>query len=132
MVSDHDQRGARGLLEVKKQRGESFGVFLVESASGFIGEDEARLIDEGSHDSNALTLAAGELRRLPSHAVLQTHLREQVLRTLARIGGRLREGERGQKNVFEYTALRHEVVKLEDEADLPAAHCGELLRGAFR
>ena len=132
MMGDHHQGGAGGLLEVEEQAGEGFGVFLIERTGGFIGEDEARLIDKGTHNGDALSFAAGELGGFPGQAILQTDLCEQLLGTLAGIGGRLRQGEGGQEDVFEDAALRHEVMKLEDEANLPAADRREMQRGALR
>src|SRR6185436_18319595 len=64
LVCDHGKRRASGADHVHQQVKHMAPSAVVEVARRFVGEDEARLVDQRARDSHALTLAAGEARRL--------------------------------------------------------------------
>ena len=59
IVSYDDQSGVLLFDQLKQQFHDRLGVFRVEIARGFIGEEDIGLIDDGAGDGNALLFAAG-------------------------------------------------------------------------
>src|SRR5258706_10294508 len=57
----------------------------VEIARGFVGEDDARTIDERTSDRDALALAPRQLIGPVSHAVAQPHALERLARAVAAV-----------------------------------------------
>ena len=93
----------------------------VEVAGRLVGEDERRLGDERAGDRDALLLAARQLGRLVVEPVAEAEPLER---------GRARRGalapadalvEQRRRDVVERRRPRQQVVRLEDEADRPAA-----------
>ena len=60
IVSNHED-GVAGTVELAKELEDDGFVGFVEIAGGLVGEDELRLIDEGTGNGHTLLLAAGEL-----------------------------------------------------------------------
>ena len=85
----------------------------VERTGGLVGEEELRPFGEGAGDGHALLLAAGHLGREMVRTVGEAHQFEG--------GGRVERmrGEFGRHlDVLISGQRRHQVVELEDEADL--------------
>ena len=80
-----------------------------------------RVVDDGARDGDALLLTARELARVVVHAVLEADHAQRRLRALLALGReQLGEQER-QLDVLERGEHRHQVVRLEDEADVSAS-----------
>ena len=97
---------------------------LVEVARRFVGEQDARPVDEGARDRDALALAAREFRRPVTEPVTESAGLEEPGRRVAdrRPPRRPREpsdaDHRGQHRVLEDRQLGQQVVELEHEADV--------------
>ena len=91
---------------------------LVKIASGLVGQDDLRLIDQRPRDSHALLLAAGELRRKMCQAVTHADAAQSLLRLLF-----MRDAVEilGEHDVFERVEIGNEVKLLEDETDFFSA-----------
>src|SRR5262249_19194209 len=70
LMGDHDD-GDAVTVQVLEQGHDLHAGPRVESASGLVGQDEHRLIDERAGDGDTLLLAAGELRRVMMLAIRQ-------------------------------------------------------------
>ena len=97
----------------------------VEVAGRLVGEDDLRPAGQRTGDGDTLLLATGQLRRSVLDAVAETDGVDDEVEPLL-VG--LAAGERQrQRDVLERGQRRHEVERLEDEADAVAAQLGELL-----
>jgi hypothetical protein len=88
LVSDEDEADAGGLLKLNQQGGQALGIGLIQRARGLIGQDQARLIDERTHDSDALPFPPRKLGWTPGKPVLEADAVQQSLGAVAR--GRIR------------------------------------------
>ena len=89
-------------------------VLGVQVAGWLIGQDQFRLIDQGSGDGDPLLLAAGELGRPMVKAITQAHADQRL--------GRFRFVSHavevlGQHHVFQSRKIEDQVKLLEDDAD---------------
>ena len=97
----------------------------VEVAGRLVGEDDLRAARQRAGDGDALLLAAGELGRAVLEPVAEADGVDDVVEPLL-VG--LASGERQREcDVLDRVQGRNQVVRLEDEADLVAAHLRELL-----
>ena len=99
----------------------------VEVAGRFVGHQDRRAADERARDGGALLLAARQLARPVVQAVLEPDEREALDRARAALGGGDALVEQRDLDVLGDRQLGDEVEGLEDEADLLAAHAGELV-----
>ena len=135
VVGDHED----GLVELATGFAEHLkdgvGVFGVEVAGGFVGEDDGGTVDEGAGDGDSLLLAAGELVGAVVESALDAeHVGEVIQEGLVEFspGGRAESGDVvGDFNVAHGREGGEKVEALEDEADLGAAHSGALGVGEF-
>ena len=108
----------------------------IEVAGGFVGDDEARVVDHGAGDGRALHLAAGELVRPLPRLFGEADQRQRASdrrRHEPRRGARHLEGE---GHVLIDRLARQQAEVLEDDADLAtqaghlaAAHAAKVLAG---
>lgn len=126
-VGDDDEGGALLAVEVEEQGSERVGGGAVERASGFVGEEELGLVDERTDDGAPLALAAGELAGAVVYPLAEADAGEELLGAVHRLcaAGGVTGCERGDKNILQHGALRQQVVRLEDEANLSVAGRGE-------
>ena len=82
-MRNHDDSQPFALVQVAEQLDDANTGFGVEVAGWLVGEQDARLIDEGASDGGALHLSAGQLARPMPRAMPQAHAIEQFFRTLA-------------------------------------------------
>ena len=113
------------------------GGVAVEVSGRFVGEDDRGLTDKGPGNADPLLLAAGHLGGPVLHPALEPDPDEHLFRRfLPLLFGDPLKGE-GHRDVFQRRVLGHQVVGLEDKADvLPPedrqllfAHAGDLFPG---
>ena len=97
-------------------------VHVVEIASGLVGEQERRIVEDGAAERDALLLAAGELRRdsAPARAARPNALQQLAGAPAARVVDAA-DVARREQHVVERGERRREQERLEDEADVAAA-----------
>ena len=78
VVGDQHQGGARLLVQLEQQVGDRGAGVGVEVARRLVGEEDARPMDEGPRQSDALLLAAGKLDRVMAEAVAEADAVEQL------------------------------------------------------
>ena len=123
-MGDHDD-GLAELVDRTAQQAEDLATGArVEVARRLVGEQHHRPCDERPGDGDALLLSARELRGPVVEAVAQAHAIDQRSE-LAAVDRTPGDGER-QREVLGGAQHRQQVERLEDEADLVAAQCGEL------
>src|SRR5438128_12594499 len=69
----HERDGPSFLAELAEQLQDDFARVRVEVASGFVGENQSRLVDQRARDGGALLLASGKLHRPMPGAVVHLH-----------------------------------------------------------
>ncbi len=104
--------------------------FRVKVSCRFIREEDLRFEDERPGDGHPLLFPAGELPGFVGDPVAQPHLAEDRLRLPFRLRFRDPPDQGGHHGVFQGAEFGQEVVKLEDEADLPVPEGGKLLSPA--
>ena len=103
---------------------------MIKCSGGFVGEDEAGLIDQCTHHGDPLAFAAGELGWAVGEPVAKPDTIEQLFRALDCAGRRLTVFcERRHEHVFQNRALREQVVRLKNEADFLVSDRGQVLLG---
>ena len=106
-------------------RGTVPGPRIQSGSPGFrrlIGEYQGRLGDEGPGDADALLLAAGELRRLVGQSIAETEPLQGGLRPAETLLAANALVHQWRGHVVQCRRPGQKVVRLEDEADRPAAH----------
>ena len=126
VVGDDHQRGPRLVHAVEEVEDLAAGGG-VEVAGGLVGQEQARLHDRGAGQGHPLALAAGELVRPVVDAVREAHRRQRGLDPLPPLAARQAGEDHGQLHVLGRGQARHEVERLEDEADEMAADLRQLL-----
>ena len=115
VMGDHDDEAVFGHLFQKVHdlhRG-----LRVEGAGGLVGQDNVRVVDEGTGNGDTLHLSAGKLVRLLVGLVPEADFLQRLFRAgLPFRGGHVRDGQR-QFDVGKHALMRDEVVVLEHEPD---------------
>src|SRR6056297_772730 len=127
VVGDHHDRLAEAVDRITQEGQDLAAGAAVEIAGRFVPEDDVRLAHQGSCDGHPLLLTAGEFGRPVAETTAQAdggdHLVEP--RTVGLLAGEIEREE----DVLCCGQGRHQVERLEDEADLLAAQAGELAVG---
>src|ERR1700730_14337520 len=71
IVRDHDDRLFEFFVQTLQQIERLLRVARIEVTGGFVGDDDARVGDDGAGDGHALLLTAGELPREVKLAVVE-------------------------------------------------------------
>ena len=123
---EHD--GLSALLEAAEGLHHELSRRGVEVARGLVGEDDCRVVDEGARDGDALHLASGELIGAVEEVLLGKSHRAQGLpgQKLALARRDVGVDER-EHHVSEHRGARHEVERLEHEAQARRAHVGQVV-----
>ncbi len=127
-VGDHHQGDGLLAVQFDQELAEVQGRSVVQSASGFIGQQEFGLVNQSPNHGHALAFAPGEL----AGAMRQTGRKADAIQELARavlgaIGrGGFAKGQGRKQNIFKDRALSKEVMGLKDKADTLIAHGCEL------
>ena len=119
VVGDEDEGGVGFRCKGADEFEGLLGVFGVEGAGGFVGEDELGAVGEGAGDGDALLLADGQFSGFVGDAVVQADAFEEVVGPLF-VGVAAGEGH-SHEDVFHGGEAGEEVVGLEDVADVLAA-----------
>ncbi len=112
-------------MQLAQDRDHLLAAAAVERARGLVGQDHLAAVHQRARDAHALLLAARELARPVVAAVVQAQAREQLPRPrLARraVGARV---HRRHLDVAGGRQVLHEVVALEDEAEVLAPQLGQ-------
>lgn len=97
----------------------------VEVASGFVGQQDRGLMDEGAGEGGALHLAAGELMRAVVGAIGESDGGEEFAGSLPAEGIGPAGEQEGEEDVFLDGQRGEEVKELEHKTDLEASKGGE-------
>src|SRR5882672_7759994 len=116
-VVRHHQDGVASVVQFAKNLDDDCFVGFVEIASGLVGENDLRLINQRARDGHALLLAAGELRGEMRQAVAKAYALQRFFSLLF---------------VGDAMEIRHEVELLEDEADFLRAVTHQPVFAEFR
>src|SRR5690606_17385928 len=81
-----------------------------------------RLVDQRPGDGDTLTLAAGQLRRLVTGTLGQTHPLEHGHTPLTRLADGSRADQQRHAYVLQRGELRQQMMELVDETQLAVAH----------
>ena len=92
----------------------------VEVRGRFVGEDQRRIERDRAGDGNALLLSTAQVARPVFHPLVQVHPLEQFLGALARGPARHAGLAHRHHHVLDGGEARHQVERLEDDADLVA------------
>src|SRR5690606_35943155 len=115
VVRDQERRRVHRLVDVLERLEHPYARRAVERAGRLVAEQDRRTLRDRARDRDALLLAARELRREMIEAVLEPDERERLLwrnRIVRDLGD--------ERDVLPRGEARHEVVELENEADVPA------------
>ena len=125
IVGDENQGRLAAALQAEQQIDHLLAGLAVEVAGRLVGEDDLRAGAQRAGDGDALLLAAGELRREVVGAMGQAHLGEHGAGRLEGVGlaGELQR----QGHVLQRRHGRHQMERLEDDADVAAADDGKLV-----
>ena len=99
----------------------------VQSAGGFVGEDDRRVAHQSPCDGNALLLAAGKLVWQVLELVAQTHLFQHIPGQLVALGAGDVGVDQRHLHVFQKVQPGQKVILLEDEAQHLVAHIRQLI-----
>ena len=117
----HHQYGGAPVLSRFVEDGQhDFDRFGIEIPRRLVSQQDGRVVCERTRDRDALTLSAGEGRRIAANALAQPDLDEQLARTPFPVGARPHPQHR-DLNVLDRAQRRDEVVELEDERNGPRA-----------
>jgi hypothetical protein len=122
VVGGHDEGDALGSDDFEEEIEDDGAGFFVERAGGFVGEEDGWAVHEGSAESGALALAAGELLDVGVEAMGEAGALGEMMQAVTGGGARDAGGDGGDEAVFFEGEVGDEVVKLEDEADFVAEH----------
>ena len=130
------RRNHESRLPFSANRAEQFNNFLagmrVEIARWFVGQNQLRLIDEGTSDGNPLLFAAGKLVRLVLHALFEANAGEKFASACFGLS-RWRAGHpRRETDVFERVEFGQKIIGLKDIANLAIADSRQFAAGEFR
>ena len=78
VVCNDDDRGIAYTCGVMQQGDHALAVVAVECAGGFVGEQQRRVLHQGTCDRHALFLTTGKLERAQSSARREIHLRQRL------------------------------------------------------
>ena len=131
IVRGHDQRGLLFSAQLAKQIDDFLPGVGIEVAGGFIGKDDAGVIDECASDSGALLLTSAELTGAMPGTVGEIHSLKSCESTLASFFSRDAAVDHGKLDVLDDIQLGEEIEELENETDFAVANGGELARGGI-
>src|SRR5216117_3947744 len=104
----------------------------VERPGRLVADDERRIAREGACDRDPLPLSSRELARPVMEAIAQTHPRENVRSARASLRPRRAFHHQHLANVVERGERREKIVRLEDEAHVPAPDFRRVFLGKTR
>jgi hypothetical protein len=128
VVGDEEKGFAAGPDEIGKEAEDAVGIFRVEVAGRFVGEDDLGVVGEGAGDSDALLFAAGEVAAGALGFGGKADGVEQFERTVHHGAfAEAAEATHGDHDVFGGGEVLEEEVELEDEAEEFVSFLGEIV-----
>jgi len=125
-MSDNNQCSAILARKAKQQIDDCLAGFGVEVAGGFIGEDDAGIVDEGSGDGDPLLLSAAEFGGQVVLPLCEANTLEELTRFVVGIPS----GDHGRDlDVFQCGELREEEVTLKNKTHTSITKAGQLVIG---
>ena len=122
IVRHHQDRLAELAIEPIEQRQYFLAGRAVEIAGRLVGDDQRRIGDQRTRDRHALLLSAGELVGIDGRRDRRDRPATSAMSTRSRRSRRDRfDEQQRQLDVLERGQHRHQVVELEDEADVRRA-----------
>jgi hypothetical protein len=118
VVGDHHDGFAVVLGEGGEEGENGAGGFAIEVAGGFIGDEEFGVVHDGPSDGDPLFLAAGKFGGAVLGAIGKPHEVEGNVYASPAFGAGEGHEEEGQFHVLEGRENRHQMVELEDVADV--------------
>ncbi|ELZ29211.1 putative hydrolase [Halosimplex carlsbadense 2-9-1] len=115
------QDGVAGLVQLGEEIHDLRARLGVDVAGRLVGQQQCGVGRQRAGDGDALALAARQLRGAVVEAVAEADPREQVRGALAALAAVDALEDQRQRDVLDGGQPRHEVERLEDEADRPAA-----------
>lgn len=114
-------------VELEQQGRQGVGGLPVERTGGFVSQEEARFVDEGTDEGHALPFPAGQLAWQMIEPVAEADAMEELARALHAFGVSTgaTAGDGGDQDILERRALGKQVVGLENKADLSVPEGGE-------
>ncbi len=126
-MRDHDDRLARA-VQVAEQLHDLVARARVEVTRGLISQNDLWIVDQCAGNRHALLLATRELRGTVIESLSETHHFRQLDAALAcLLGDRASLIEQRNLDIFNDRVLGKKIVGLKNEADVAAAHFGELV-----
>jgi len=127
VVRDHDHRHAAGVAERAKVVHDQAAGLGVQCARGFVGQQDARVVDHGAGNGHTLLLAARQTVAAVMHARRKPHQLKGADDPLpAFFWWNLFEYQR-EFNIFKHCGVVKKVARLHDKAHGAAAEAGRLL-----
>ena len=115
-MGDNDDGAAVGAVDILHELQDFLGRLIVKRARGLVAQQQARVFDERTADGTALLLAARDLARELVAMLVKAQRTQQVV-DIERVFGQVRR----DLDVFLDGEIGHQVVELEDKAQLTAA-----------
>src|SRR4029453_15006093 len=131
IVGGNDRGHAPLAHELQELLENALGGRRIEIAGRLVGEKHLGTVGHGAGNSDALLLAARELRRAMIPALFETERAEQLLRPRLGLVAAHTENELRQDHILERRELGQEMMELIDEADLHAPHASLLVGGGW-
>ena len=107
------------LVHVAQQAVQRLGGLLVEIAGRLVGQKDGGPHDEGARHGHPLLFAARQHAGTVRQPLAETDAAQQFLRPGARLGQRHAGNPHRHLGVLQRAELRQQVMKLEDEPDVP-------------
>ena len=124
MFVGHQDDGVSLGVELIEQIHDLFAGLRIQVPGGLVGEDDGRVIDQGSGDGHALALSAGELVGLVVHARFQVHDAQRPLGALQAFMGRRAVVDERQLHVVQGSRAGQQVEGLENKAKFVTVETG--------
>ncbi|MNP30884.1 hypothetical protein D3C76_1239810 [compost metagenome] len=118
-MGDQNDRQAQALIDLAQQAEDRLRGLRVECRSGFVAQQNRRVVNQGAGDADALFLAAGQLRRVSLVLGLQAHQFQQFTNLLLALFLGYAGDFQRQLDVLPNRLGGHQVEVLEDHADAP-------------
>ena len=129
VVRDQDRADPDLALDLADRAAQVLADASIQRAERFVEEEYARFVRERASDSNALLLAAGQLRRQPLFEAFQRHEPQQLIAAALARGRRHAARTQGELDVVRHRHVPEQRVVLEHETDLaqPRIEAGHVL-----
>ena len=122
-----DDDGIALAVKIFKQVHDLFTGFRIEVTSGFIGQDDRRIVHQCASNSHTLALTTREFVRLMAHARSEINALKRNLCLFDPLFCWSTVVDQRQFDVVQRRGARQQIEGLEDETDFLVANVGELI-----